>query len=192
MLQLQDNETIILVVHKHWFVLARVVILFVVLLLIPPVVLTFLPYASAQFDPAFVEPVTNFLLSLYIMVLLVFLFLFWMEYYLNMWIITTLRIIDVDQRGLFSREIAEIPLTRVQDVTIDVQGIFETFLKFGTIRIQTAGEREFTMTEIPQLYEVKDAIVKYASAGTQGPLLQTPKKPKGRENPSEHTEDLLQ
>ncbi len=162
MLKLYDNEKIMLVIHKHWFVMARVLIVFFILILIPPVALTLLPLATEQFDARIVEAATNFFLSLYIMVLLIFLFLLWMDYYLDMWIITTGRIVDVEQRGLFNRQISEIPLQHVQDVTIEVTGFIETFLKFGRIRIQTAGEREFTIDYVPHLYEAKDIIIKYA------------------------------
>lgn len=162
MLKLYENEEVKLVIHKHWFVMARVLAVFFVLIIIPPIVLTFLPTATAQFDARVVESLTNLFLALYIMILLVFLFLLWMDYYLDMWIITTGRIIDVEQKGLFDREISEIPLQHVQDVTIEVRGLVETFLKFGRIRIQTAGEREFTIEYAPRLYEAKDIIIKYA------------------------------
>lgn len=164
MLKLSNEEKILLVIRKHWFVMARTVIMFVVFLLLPPLVLTLMPYLAGYLGMERVEPLTNFLLALYIMVLLVFLFLMWMDYYLDMWIITNERIIDVEQRGLFNRHIAEIPLQHVQDVTIEVRGIIETFLKFGTIRIQTAGEREFNIEYVPRLYEAKDLILKYTTA----------------------------
>lgn len=164
MLKLSQEEKILLIIRKHWFVMARTVIMFVVFLLLPPLVLTLLPYLAGYMGMELVEPLTNFLLALYIMVLLVFLFLMWMDYYLDMWIITNERIIDVEQRGLFNRHIAEIPLQHVQDVTIEVRGIIETFLKFGTIRIQTAGEREFNIEYVPNLYEAKDLILKHTTA----------------------------
>ncbi|MBI2640964.1 MAG: PH domain-containing protein [Candidatus Sungbacteria bacterium] len=162
MLKLYDNEKIVLIIHKHWFVMARTIATFAALVFIPPVILTFLPLATEQFDIRIVEPATNFFLSLYIMVLFIFLFLLWMDYYLDMWIITTSRIIDAEQHGLFNREISEIPLQHVQDVTIEIKGFIETFLKFGRIRIQTAGEREFTINFVPHLYEAKEVIIKYA------------------------------
>ena len=164
MLKLSNEEKILLVIRKHWFVMVRTVIVFVVFLLLPPLVLTLMPYLAGYLGMELVEPLTNFLLALYIMVLLVFLFLMWMDYYLDMWIITNERIIDVEQRGLFNRHIAEIPLQHVQDVTIEVRGIIETFLKFGTIRIQTAGEREFRIEFVPNLYEAKDLILKHTTA----------------------------
>ena len=162
MLLLNKDEEIVLVVHKHWFVMVRVIVLFAILLLIPPIVVTFLPTLTEGFDPTVIEPAINFFLALYVMVLLLFLFLTWMDHHLDMWVITNFRIIDVEQNGLFNREISEVPLDRVQDVTIDVKGLVETFLKFGTIRIQTAGEREFAIHDIPRLYEVKDVILRYA------------------------------
>ena len=162
MLSLYEAEKIQLVIHKHWFVMARTIILFFFLIFLPPVVLTLLPIFEENIDSAALEPMTNLFLSLYIMVVLFFLFLMWMDYYLDMWIITNSRIIDVEQKGLFNRHIAEIPLQHVQDVTIEVKGVIETFLKFGTIRIQTAGEREFKIDYVPHLYEAKDIIIKYA------------------------------
>lgn len=163
MLTLHGEERVLMVLRKHWFVMAPAVILFLVLILVPPIALTLLPLLAASFDPAVAEPVTNFLLSLYLMVLLILLLHVWAVYYLDMWIITSERIIDIEQHGLFSREVSEIPIARVQDVTLEVHGIIETFLKFGTIRIQTAGEREFVIRAVPRLYEAKEAILKYAN-----------------------------
>lgn len=54
-------------------------------------------------------------------------------------IITTLRIVQVDQRGLFSRFVTEVPLASVQDVSWICKGVVNTMLKAGTLSIQTAG-----------------------------------------------------
>ncbi len=167
MLQLQPGEKIITSVRKHWFIVLRTLVVFVILILIPPATLTFLPPVIADFNPELVGTLVNFSFSLYIMALLLFLFLFWMDYYLDIWIITDKRLIAIEQKGLFHREIAEIPLPHVQDITIEISGIVETFLKFGTIRIQTAGEREFTIDNIPRLYEIKDIILKYSNVRAQ-------------------------
>ena len=140
----------------------RTIAAFLLFIIIPPVILTLFPLVSNSFSSGVVEPVTNLFLALYIMALLLFLFLVWMDQYLDMWIITTERIIDIEQNGLFSRDISEIPIKHVQDVTIEVHGLIETFLRFGTIRIQTAGEREFKINFVPKLYEAKDIILKCA------------------------------
>ena len=145
----------------------KTMLAFLILILLPLILLTFLPLLTSNLDPNLLVPATNFFLALYMIILFLTLFLFWMDYYLDMWIITDRRIIAVEQKGLFRREIAEILLPRVQDVTLEISGIIETFLKFGTIRIQTAGEREFTIDNIPRLYEIKDIILKYSNVRTQ-------------------------
>jgi uncharacterized membrane protein YdbT with pleckstrin-like domain len=159
MLNLYEDEKIILVIRKHWFVMVRTVITFAVLLGLPSMIFSVLPFFTAGLDVKAVNSSANFFLVLYLMGIILFLFLLWTDYYLDMWIITTARIIDIEQHGLFNREISEIPLNHVQDVTLEIKGIIETFLKFGTIRIQTAGEREFTIHFVPHLYEAKDVIL---------------------------------
>jgi len=162
LLTLSDNEKVLAVVHKHWFVMVGPIITFAALIFAPIMVIIILPLITKGFDRVLVEVLTDFSLSLYIMILLLFMFLIWMDFYLDMWIITSKRIIDIEQRGLFFREISEIPLVHIQDITLEVHGIIRTFLKFGTIRIQTAGEREFAVRDIPRLYEIKDLLLKYS------------------------------
>lgn len=159
MLLLRENEKMLLEVRKHWFMVAAPSLSFVFLFLVPPGVLYFLPQIKLIIRLPEIVPFVYFILTLYSMVVALLLFHLWTNYYLDMWIITNERIIDIEQHGLFQREVAEIPLSRVQDVTVEVHGIIETFLKFGTIRIQTAGEREFFIRGVPQLYEIKDAIL---------------------------------
>ena len=162
MFTLHENEKILLEVRKHWFMIAAPSLSFIVLIFVPIIALSFLPAIEQAIPLPISAPFVYFILTLYSMVVVLLFFLMWTNYYLDMWIITSERIVDIEQHGLFQREIAEIPLSRVQDVTIEIHGIIETFLKFGTIRIQTAGEREFFIRGVPKLYEIKDAILTYS------------------------------
>lgn len=168
MLTLGENEKILIVVRKHWFVMARTAVFFLILLFLP-VGASFLSPTLASVVPQDILTLSvNFLLCLYIAVIIAFLFFEWADYHLDTWIITTRRIIDVEQRGLFNRHVAEIPISRVQDITIEVTGIIETILHFGTIRIQTAGERDFFIHDVPRLQELKNAILS-AAEGSRTP-----------------------
>lgn len=162
MLSLHPNETVLMTIRRHWFVLLAPSFMIFILLLLPLAVLSLIPLA---FPDAELElgALGNFILSLYLMFLLLFAFLIWMNYYLDVWIITTERIIDIEQHNLFSRTISEFPMSRVQDVSIDVHGVIETFLKFGDLKVQTAGSHEgFVINDAPDLYRAKDAILKQA------------------------------
>ncbi|MBI4224856.1 MAG: PH domain-containing protein [Candidatus Sungbacteria bacterium] len=162
MIQLHENEHMVLLLHKHWFVVARTVLGIVFLIILLAAALLLLPFLTDRLDPDLASAATGLGLAIYLMMVALFAFFSWMDYYLDMWIVTEKRIIDVEQRGLFSREVSEIPIASVQDVTVEVHGIVQTMLGFGTIKIQTAGEREFTIDEIPHLAAVKDAILNYA------------------------------
>ena len=94
--------------------------------------------------------------------------LFWMvfykillDYYLDVWILTDKKLIDVEQKGIFRREVATLMLESIQDVTVEVSGIIPTMLNFGEVRVQTAGaNREFQMHQMRNPYQIKEAVVK--------------------------------
>jgi hypothetical protein len=100
--------------------------------------------------------------SIYSLILLIgwmMFFVIWTGYYLDILIITDRRIININQRGFFNREVATLSLDKVQDITITVEGMLPTFLNFGTIQIQTAAEaEEFIMHDIPDPNRIKLTI----------------------------------
>lgn len=54
-------------------------------------------------------------------------------------IVTTFRLVDVDQRGIFTRIVSEAPLDAVQDVSWSRSGILQTLFRMGSLKVQTAG-----------------------------------------------------
>lgn len=183
MLQLRQNEEVVITVRQHWFVIAGKLLLSGFLLLFPFLVggMVSSLLSSVGVHPETAIPLVNFFIATYSMVILAGILFSFMDYYLDIWIVTNQRILDIDQRGLFSREVGEIPITRVQDITTDIHGIMQSLLKFGTIRLQTAGEREYNMPNVPHLDQVKEAILRYSHPDTwpieqQPPSSQTPEK----------------
>jgi hypothetical protein len=82
------------------------------------------------------------------------------DYYLDVYIVTNERIVNIEQNGFFRREISELNLHQVQDVSAKVNGFFPTMMHYGNIFIQTAGEREnFIFKSIPNPYRVSKLIV---------------------------------
>ncbi len=72
-------------------------------------------------------------------VMLIFLILF-IDFYLDVTIITDRRIIEIEQRRLFSRDVSYISLLMVQDVTSSKHGFLESVFNYGTVLVQSAGE----------------------------------------------------
>lgn len=161
MIKLEPNEKQILMVRRHWFVLARPLAFFFVALIFPTIFLNFVPPLFPILMTPSLEPALNFFLTLYFMGLFLFLFIFWVNYYLDVWIITTQRLIDIEQKSLFSREIAEMRLSRIENVAVDIHGFIQTMLNFADIRVETAGTSQFIIRDAPHYYEVKNALLRH-------------------------------
>ena len=78
-------------------------------------------------------------------------FMIWTNYYLDLWIITDRRIIYVDQKSFFNRNVSMFRLERLQDIEIKTVGLLQTFLNYGSLSAQTAGSTEsnFDSTGLP-------------------------------------------
>lgn len=162
MIQLAPNEQVLLVIRRHWFSFLGALVIFAFLFIGPLVALIVTPHYLPFAITGEVRAVIFFLLALYLMAVLTTMFLTWSIYYLDTWIITDQRLIDIDQRGLFRRGISEIPLERVQNVSIEIPGFIATVLHFGNLKIQTAGESDFTIVEVPDCYEAKELILQHS------------------------------
>jgi hypothetical protein len=74
--------------------------------------------------------------------------------------VTNERIVDITQNGFFRRDIAELHLHQVQDVSANEDGMLPTFFHYGDITIQTAGEREnFIFKSVPHPYTISKKII---------------------------------
>lgn len=157
------NEEVLRVIHRHWFNLLShlaVVIIFSFVLIGSVLILpTLFPEALDLTNWRFFIFVEN---TLFIFLWL-FAFLIWIDYYFDVWIITNERVVNIEQRGLFSRDVSELNYSRVQDVTADVDGLIPTILNYGDVFIQTAGEKErFVFRKVGDPYAIKDMIMKFA------------------------------
>lgn len=59
----------------------------------------------------------------------------------NKLILTNRNVTQIIQNGLFSRQVSELALNNVEDVTSDKEGIWATIFNFGQVRVETAGEQ---------------------------------------------------
>ncbi len=92
-----------------------------------------------------------------------FLFQSFMDYYLDIWIVTTKRVLSIEQTGLFARTVSELRLYRIQDVTSTVNGFAHTVLDYGDMEIQTAGEKtRFIFEQIPHPTRISKSVLEYA------------------------------
>jgi uncharacterized membrane protein YdbT with pleckstrin-like domain len=63
-------------------------------------------------------------------------------YWGNRWVLTTDSITQVLQHSLFNKETAQLSLGNLEDVTAEQHGIIAHMFNYGTVKAETAGERE--------------------------------------------------
>ncbi|MBP6945314.1 PH domain-containing protein [Patescibacteria group bacterium] len=94
-----------------------------------------------------------------------FLFQYFMDYYLDTWIVTTRRIINIEQSGLFHRTMSELRLYRIQDVTAAVNGFWATIFNYGEVEIQTAGEKQrFLFEQVSDPNNISKVVIELSEA----------------------------
>jgi hypothetical protein len=136
-LPLRKNEKIIFWVRKHWS--ANVKILFKNVL-IQTIGVSFLVIYILKllfFDTIFFETGLLILL-LYLLGMWCWIFVQWIDEDFDCLIITNERIIDTDQKGLFSISISSTSLDEIQDVRGTINGFWNNIFQTGEVEIQTA------------------------------------------------------
>lgn len=110
-------------------------------------------------DPVYF-PIIVAVSSIVLLFMWLFLFQLFLDYYLDIWVVTNHRIVNITQSGLFHRKVAELRLYRVQDASASIGGFLHTLLNFGTVEIQTAGEQShFVFHDIPDPQSVTKTIL---------------------------------
>jgi hypothetical protein len=122
---LEEDETVQMIVHKHWSVGTKALVVPSLVLMLS---LAFLGLSTTR-GGLLVGGACS-LLSL----------LWWarnfFDYYLDAWIVTDHGIIDLEWKGWFHRQAARVLYSDIQGVSYEIQGLQATFLRFGTISVE--------------------------------------------------------
>ncbi len=155
----EGDETILRVVRRHWF---NIFVQYIPVL----VVVFFMGAAIGIFPGIFPDfwqrsgTLFWFSETMLAMVIWVWSALIFVDYYLDVWIITDRRVVNVEQKGLFVRQVSELRYQKIQDVTTEVDGFFPTLLNYGEVFVQTAGEKpRFLFHNVPEPYQIKGMLV---------------------------------
>lgn len=122
-----------------------------------------IPFAISAIPPLiwqdklelFLLPVGGLLLGL---ILFSYHFLMW---YFTVYIVTNERIRQVTQKGFFGKDVVELRLAKIQNISYNIPGFFGEVFKFGTIVIQTfVGDLVINKVESPgETYnKLQDAV----------------------------------
>lgn len=161
MIELQSDEKIVMKARRHWFVVFGEVVAMFFMLLIPAIgslLISNSGIITIRGDGFYLFLAIESMWALFVWLMFS---KFWVNYYLDVWVITNKRLIDIEQKGFFNREVSTLNLERIEDISVVVKGIIPTLLKYGQITVQTAAEsREFIMRMARDPIEIKNTLLK--------------------------------
>jgi len=164
-LKLEDDEKVLIQTRRHWFVIVSQISALVLMALAPPLLLGLGSLVIGENTTGIglqnLGGFMSFMYFLYLSFIWIGIFGLYTNYFLDLLIITDRRIILINHKGFFWRNMASFRLERMQDINIEVSGVISTMLNFGTIEIETAGHsnEDFHATGIPNPDQLKALIL---------------------------------
>ena len=150
-----DDEEILLVLRRHpitnfFWLTAFLIMIF----LISPAV----EFGWLNFIPTGLQTICIYA---WILLSLIVAWAGFLNWYFNINIISSERVVDIDFYELIYREVTDAKLNRIQDVTHSMGGLFGILFNFGNIYIQTAGTKpEIEFLNVPRPAEVASILRK--------------------------------
>jgi uncharacterized membrane protein YdbT with pleckstrin-like domain len=141
---LHEDEQIVLVTREHWIIPFLRILAYTL-------VIIFIWVIGWILDATVREPIVTELYHLLSSLLGAFLLLLFViyfhNYYLSMQLVTTERIIDVDQKGLFHVEMNDAFLENIEAVNLKQATLWENIFNFGSVDVETAGSQTALKSE---------------------------------------------
>lgn len=125
------------------------------LLLIPLVITSIPPLIWQDNLELFWLPVAGLTLGL------ILFFYHWMMWYFTVYLVTNQRIRQITQRGFFGKDVVELRLSKIQNISYNIPGFSGEIFGFGTIVIQTfVGDLVIRNVEHPEktYNKLQDAV----------------------------------
>ncbi len=160
----KSYEKVIYRLRRHPITFIPIIFLSLVLFLVP-VALYFLVenLFPTFFQGPLAYPISVLIGSTYMLSMYLFFYVRFLDYYLDVWIVTNDRIIDIEQHGLFSRTTTELDLFRIQDVTVEMRGFFSTIFNYGRIHIKTASiNTDIIFKNVSEPNKVREDLIHFA------------------------------
>ncbi len=152
----QKNEVLVVFCRKHWIVILPHIFLLTLLMAVPFVIFMFrTQYNFAEFISTVAYRTIAVIAIIGITYFSHVCFLKFLNYYLQTFIITNFRVVQLDQTLYFTRNRDSIDLREIQDIEIHQKGIFPTILNYGELIITLSSAhatKHITFTPNPEYY----------------------------------------
>lgn len=146
----RSDERVVLVTNQHIWLLMPAVLVWLGLIALLVTAYWLLGPSKYTSIAAVVVALIGGIYSFYI----------WYIWNNSNYIITSQRVIKIDQVSFFNRMISEADIDRIQEISTEITGPIRTVLNFGVVKIQTASnESRMNLDDVTDPYSVQQVIV---------------------------------
>lgn len=162
----ETEERVLLFLRRHFITNLAWIAITALLSLLPlavPLLLVALPFLSLS------SALILVLLSFYYAVLFTFAFVYFITWYYNLGIVTTLRVVDIDFSDVVFHDVAQTKLVLIDDVNYTQVGFIRTLFNYGDVFVQTAGGKEnIELLAVPNPARAVEVLANLIGKGGQG------------------------
>ncbi|MEK7681028.1 MAG: PH domain-containing protein [Patescibacteria group bacterium] len=165
LLNQKGYEKIARIVRRHWITFLPMIIFFILLLAIPLGIYWLLINTASGYlqDPIYYT-IGILFASIYYLSVILFFYTYFVEFHLDLWIVTNDRLLDIQQKTLFARTVSEVDLYQIQDTSSEIHGIFPSIFNYGDIILQTASAvPKFIFRNVPNPHGLRRMILDLAA-----------------------------
>lgn len=153
MIELNENEQIKAIVYKHWIVLLWHVLKISAVVALPI-------FGSCYFGFCWQNLWGPSVFWTLIFIGAIWTVRRWIIWRKDIFIITNQRIVDINQKDLFDKEVAEMNYYKVRDVIYQVKGVLATTFDFGRVELHLAGGAILALERVPNPQKIQELIIK--------------------------------
>lgn len=156
----KTGEVVILFLRSHFITNFGWIIISLIFAMLPMIALGLLPtFGINLFSSVVISRFITIYILLYYLMLFSYIFISFLHWFYNVFIVTSERVIDIDYSDIVVHNIAVTSLSHVQDVNYTQSGFIPTFFNYGDLFVQTAGnEKNFEAYSVPKPREATHII----------------------------------
>jgi len=148
---MQDGEEVLCEVKRHPIGMVGMYLAAgLILVILALVAFVFVPAAAKNMTSTSINGYAAVAFIVLMIIIVGFVFISHYVYWGSRWILTSDSVTQILQHSLFNKEMAQLSLGNLEDVTAEQNGILAHMFNYGTIKVETAGEREkFVLSYCP-------------------------------------------
>jgi ABC-type multidrug transport system fused ATPase/permease subunit len=144
--------------RRHPFVIVIKIAFWAVVAILPLALYLIMgPTVDELLNHQIFQPLLIMFISVYYLYVWLFIFQSFVDYYLDIWIVTSHRIINIEQKGLFFEQFLTQPLPSTR-CYLGIKGFFSTMFVYGTFISKRVEEVRFIFRQVPHPYRVAEKI----------------------------------